>query len=119
MFDRLYRPRATLRALTGLDFGLRVRADVQSSQRSLFCGPENLAGQRLISELAEDITGLRVYSYALRGQLEDATAALRLNAEWADRGATLGVPRWISPACSRWRRSGGKRMRRPAWTWRR
>jgi hypothetical protein len=81
MFHRLYGPRATLRALTGLDFGLRVRVDVRSSQRSMFCGAENLAAQRLISEFAEDISGLRVYSYAMRGQLEDATSALCLNAE--------------------------------------
>src|SRR5262245_50856251 len=73
--------RASLRILTGLDIGLRVRVEVQSSQRTMFCGPENLAARQLISELAEEISGLRVYSYAMRGQLEDALSALQLNAE--------------------------------------
>ncbi len=81
MFDRLYRPSATLRVLTGLDLGLRVRVDVQSPQRKMFCGAANVAAQRLISDLADEIGGLRVYSYSMRGQLEDATSALLLNAE--------------------------------------
>lgn len=76
-----YGARAALRAITGLDFGLRVRVDVRSSQRSMFTGAENLTARQLISELAEEISGLRVYSYALRAQLEQATCALQLNAE--------------------------------------
>lgn len=81
MFHRLYGPRATLRALTGLDFGLRVRVQDPSSQRAMFCGAENASARHLISELAEDISGLRVYSYAMRGQLEEALSALMLNAQ--------------------------------------
>jgi hypothetical protein len=81
MFHRLYTPRATLRALTGLDFGLRVRVRDYSSQRSMFCGAENRAARRLIADLAEDLSGLRVYSYSMRGQLEDTLSALQLNAE--------------------------------------
>ena len=73
--------RASLRALTGLDIGLRVRVAVQPSQRAIFCGAENLSARQLISELAQEISGLRVHSYALRGQLEEATTALQLNAE--------------------------------------
>ena len=73
--------RATLRALTGLDFGLRIHVYPRSPQRQMFCGPRNHAAQALISDLASDLSGLRVYSYALRGQLEDALSALQLNAE--------------------------------------
>jgi hypothetical protein len=80
MSDHPYGARATLRALTGLDFGLRVRVVVQSSQRPMFSGAENLSARQLISELAQEISSLRVYSYAMRGQLEQATSALQLNA---------------------------------------
>jgi hypothetical protein len=76
-----YGARGALRALTGLDIGLRVRVQFESSQRTMFCGPENLSARQLISELAEEISGLRVYSYSMRGQLEQATSALLLNAE--------------------------------------
>lgn len=75
-----YGTRATLRALTGLDFGLRVRVDFQSPQRIMFKGVENPPARQLISELAQEIASLRAYSYAMRGQLEQATSALQLNA---------------------------------------
>lgn len=75
-----YGARATLRALTGLDIGLRVRVQVQSSQRTIFSGTENRAALQLISELAREVSRLRVYSYGLRGQLEEAVSALQLNA---------------------------------------
>jgi hypothetical protein len=71
--------RQFLRALTGLDFGLRVRVDVRPSQRTIFSGAENLSVQALTSELAEMVSSLRVYSYAVRGRLEEVTAALQLN----------------------------------------
>jgi hypothetical protein len=71
--------RHLLRAVTGLDFGLRVRVDVRQSQRTIFSGAENLSVQALTGELAEMVSSVRVYSYALRGQLEDVTSALQLN----------------------------------------
>ena len=71
--------RQFLRALTGLDFGLRVRVDVRPSQRTIFSGAENLSVQALTSELAEMVSSLRVYSYAVRGRLEEVTSALQLN----------------------------------------
>ena len=73
--------RQALRALTGLDFGLRVRVDVRPCQRTIFSGAENLSVQALTSELAEMVSSLRVHSYALRGQLEEVTSALQLNVE--------------------------------------
>ncbi|MGE0454267.1 MAG: hypothetical protein AB7O37_16840 [Vicinamibacteria bacterium] len=73
--------RSSLRALTGLDFGLRVRVEVVSPQRRMFGGAENASVQGLVSELAEMVSGLRVYSYALRGQLEQVTYALQANVE--------------------------------------
>jgi hypothetical protein len=76
-----YGARAAIRLLTGLDVGLRVRVQVDFSQRTMFCGPENLSARQLISELAEEISALRVYSYSMRGQLEQATSALQLNAD--------------------------------------
>jgi len=73
--------RTSLRALTGLDFGLRVRVEVSSTQRRMFCGAENPCVQQLVCELAKLVSGLRVYSYALRGQLEQVTFALQANVE--------------------------------------
>ncbi len=73
--------RHVLRALTGLDFGLRVRVDVRPSQRTIFSGAEDLSVQALTSELAEMVSSLRVYSYALRTQLEGVTSALQLNVQ--------------------------------------
>jgi len=70
-----------LRALAGLDFGLRVHVDVRPLQRAIFAGAEDLSVQALTSELAEMISSLRVHSYALRGQLEQITSALQLNVE--------------------------------------
>jgi hypothetical protein len=45
--------RATLRALRGLDFGLRVRVETRLVQRSLFATAENASAQELTSELSE------------------------------------------------------------------
>lgn len=113
-----YGPRATLRALTGLDFGLRVRVNFQSRQRAMFPGAENPSARQLISELAQEISSLRVYSYALRGQLEQAISALQLNAAGA-RGATRVARRRISRICC-WRRgASGWPIRRRAGTARR
>jgi hypothetical protein len=73
--------RHTLGRFIGLDFGLRVRVETRSPQRTLFSGAENLSVQDLVSELAEMISGLRVHSYSLRGQLEQVTFALQANVE--------------------------------------
>ncbi len=73
--------RAALRAVTGLDFGLRVRVATDSRQRPLFSGAENLSVRGLVAELAELVSSLRVYSYAMRGHLEDVTSALQANLE--------------------------------------
>lgn len=73
--------RHTLSRLTGLDFGLRVRIETHSVQRTIFSGSDNLSVRELVSELAETISGLRVHSYALRGQLEQVTYALQVNVE--------------------------------------
>jgi hypothetical protein len=77
-----YGARATFRALTGLDFGLRVRVTSQSQQRTLFSGSQNLSAQELTSEqLAEMVSELRVRSFAVRGQLEQVTSALQANVQ--------------------------------------
>jgi len=73
--------RHAVRALTGLNSGLRVRVEVRPCQRTIFFGAENLSVRALTSELAEMVSSLRVHSYALRGQLEEVTSALQLNVE--------------------------------------
>ena len=80
MFPHTFDARSTLQALSGLDIGLRVGVSVEPSpQRAIFAGAENLSLQALSSELAEMISSLRVYSYAVRGQLERVTEALQSN----------------------------------------
>ena len=79
MSDHTFRARYVVSRLTGLDFGLRVRVQVRPPQRTIFQGAENLTVQALTAELAEMVAGLRVYSYALRGQLEQVTSALQVN----------------------------------------
>jgi hypothetical protein len=81
MSSRTASGRSFFRALTGLDVGLRVRVRRTHSQWAIFCGAENLSVQALTSELAEMVSGLVVYSYALRGQLEQITTALQLNVQ--------------------------------------
>jgi len=81
MSHHVYGARHLCRALTGLDFGLRVHVDVRPAQRAIFVGAENLSVQALTSELAEMVSGLRVHSYAVGGQLEQVTTALMLNVE--------------------------------------
>jgi hypothetical protein len=81
MSHPVYGARHLGRALTGLDFGLRVRIDTQPAQRTIFSGALNLSVQVLTSELAQLIASLRVYSYALRAELEEVTGALQLNVE--------------------------------------
>jgi hypothetical protein len=75
------RSRGSLASLSALDFGLRVRVEAQLPQRTIFSGAERLSAQELISELAEMISSLRVRSFALRGELEQITAALQVNVE--------------------------------------
>ncbi len=76
---RRFRP--SLGALQALDFGLRVRVESSSSQPGLFCGAERLSVQDLASELSEAISGLRVRSYRVRGELEQVVSALMVNVE--------------------------------------
>ena len=73
--------RPFFRPLSGLDVGLRVRIGRTQSQGAIFAGAENLSVQALTSELAEMVSGLVVYSYALRGQLEQVTFALQANVQ--------------------------------------
>jgi hypothetical protein len=73
--------RQLVTAITGLDFGLRVRVQVTPAQRTIFSGAEKLTVQALTSELAEMVADLRVYSYPVRGQLEQVVSALQLNVE--------------------------------------
>ena len=94
--------RAVIRALTGLDLGLRVHVDIRPVQRTIFSGAENLTVQALTSELAETVSSLRVYSYAVRGQLEQVTSALMVNVECGDwrfaRRAALDLAGLLSQA---------------------
>jgi hypothetical protein len=72
-----------LRAVAGLDFGLRVRVEPGTSrQQSIFAGAEDLSVHELTSELAEQVSKLRVFNYTLRGQLEEVTYALQTNVSW-------------------------------------
>ena len=81
MSQHAYSARRVVRALTGLDFGLRVRVDPHRSQRTIFSGADNFSVQDLTSELTETISLLRVYRYSVRGQLEQLTYALQVNVE--------------------------------------
>jgi len=67
------------RSLAALDFGLRVRVDTCSEQRTLFSGADDLSVHDLVSELAEMVSGLRVRSFALRAELEQVMSALMVN----------------------------------------
>lgn len=73
--------RHTIRRLIGLDFGLRVRIETRSPQLTLFSAPERLSARQLTSEVAELVSSLRVWSFSLRGQLEQVTQALMINVE--------------------------------------
>lgn len=68
-------------ALCALDFGLRVRIEAHSEQRTIFVGAENLSVQALTSELSEMVSGLRVRSFSLRAELEQVTSALMVNVQ--------------------------------------
>ena len=68
--------------LTGLDFGLRVRLQSSPRQRTILSVSENLSAQALISELAEIVSGLTIYSYAVRGRLEQLMYAVQTNAQF-------------------------------------
>jgi hypothetical protein len=73
--------RASLGALTALDFGLQVRIDTRPAQRTLFSTPKELPVQDSTSELAHLVSCLRVRSFALRHELEQLTSALLMNVE--------------------------------------
>jgi hypothetical protein len=75
------RSRRSFGSLSALDFGLRVRVEVQLPQRTIFSGAEKLSARQLTSELAEMVSSLRVRSFALRGELEQITSALQVNVE--------------------------------------
>jgi len=81
MSSRTATGRQFFRVLSGLDVGLRVRIRRTQSQGAIFSGAENLSVEALTSELAEMVSGLVVYSYGLRGQLEQVTTALQLNVQ--------------------------------------
>lgn len=68
-------------ALAALDFGLRVRVEIQPAQRTLFTCSESVPVQELTSELAELVSSLRVRSFALRAELEHLVSALQVNVE--------------------------------------
>jgi hypothetical protein len=94
------------RALTGLDFGLRVRVQASPLQRTIFSGAENLSVRALTSELAELVCSLRVYSYAVRGHLEHVTSVLILDIECGEWSLPAEPPStW--PVFSPRHRSGG------------
>ena len=73
--------RHTVRRLVALDFGLRVRIETTSPQLTLFSAPAKLQARQLTSEVPELISRLRVWSFSLRGQLEQVTQALMMNVE--------------------------------------
>ena len=73
------RSQASPAAALALDFGLRVRVDAHTPQRTLFSRAENLSLQELCSELASMVSQLRVRSFTLRHQLEHVTDALLMN----------------------------------------
>jgi len=83
MFHQPFGARQVFTHLTGLDFGLRVRVEVQPPlQRTVLSVSENLSVQSLTSELVEIVSGLTVYSYAVRGRLEQLTYALQSNVQF-------------------------------------
>jgi hypothetical protein len=69
----------SLGSLSALDFGLRVRVQAHSEQRTIFVGAENLSARELTSELSEMVSSLRVRSFSLRAELEQVTSALIVN----------------------------------------
>ena len=68
-------------SLAALDFGLRVRVEAHPAQLTIFCGAAELPVRELTSELSEMVSWLRVRSYVLRHELEQATSALPVNVE--------------------------------------
>jgi hypothetical protein len=88
MSHHTFAGRQTARSLAALDFGLRVRVGTRPGQRTIFGGAENLSLQTLTSELAEMISGLRVYRYSLRAQLEEVTGAVQFNVQSGSRHYT-------------------------------
>jgi hypothetical protein len=81
MHAHRYPSRLSSRALIALDYGLGVRVDRHPLQRTIFSGAENLSLQELTSELSEMVSELRVRSFALRAELEEAASALLLNVQ--------------------------------------
>jgi hypothetical protein len=73
--------RPSLACYQALDFGLRVRIDLDPRQRTIFSGAENLSASQLTSELAQMVSGFRVRSFRLRAELEEVTVALQVNVE--------------------------------------
>ena len=78
MSQHAFRSRPSFQAL---DFGLRVRIEVDPAQRTIFSGAENFNIQELTSELAELVSELRVRSFTIRHDLECITQALQVNVE--------------------------------------
>ena len=80
------RSRLSSAALRALDAGLQGHVEPRPSQRLLFAGAEELSLQDLASELAETLSLLRVYSFAVRADIENVTSAMLANVQcgfWA------------------------------------
>jgi hypothetical protein len=111
----LFDGRPFFRVLTGLNFGLRVRVRRQQLQGAIFSGSENLSAQTLTSELAEMVSGLVVYNYGLRGQLEQVTFALQANVQsrsWSyARRAALDLAGALALAQKRGQVAGSRAVR--------
>ncbi len=73
------RPHVSPAAAVALDFGLRIRVESSSVQRTLFSGAESLSLRELTTELALMVSELRVRSFSFRAELEQVTSALLAN----------------------------------------
>ncbi len=103
--SHLFSSRRSQQSLAALDFGLRVRVEAVSEQRSIFSGAENLSAQELTSELSDLVSGLRVRSFALRQDLEQVTSALMANVQFGSwplvRRAALDLAALLASAGKR------------------
>jgi hypothetical protein len=115
---RNFGTRQVVTALTGLDFGLRVRIDVRPAQPTLFRSPRSIAVEPAALDLAQQVVGLRVYSYGVRAQLEEVLTALQLNiasGSWSfARRAALDLASILSVARNRGQITGSRAFRASA-----
>ena len=112
---RNFGARQVVTALTGLDFGLRVRIDVRPAQPTLFRSARSVAVESAALGLAKEVG---VYSYAVRGQLEEVLAALQVNVasgSWSfARRAALDLGSILSVARNRRQIAGSQSFRASA-----